>query len=242
MDWLVVVAGAVSGGFINGLAGFGTALFALGWWLQVMPPVQAVAITLAASVATGLQGVVLVRNDIEWRRLSLFLLPAMAGIPIGLQILHRIDASLLKIVIAGFLLLYGGFFMFRRNLPAITRPTPAVDIGIGFFGGILGAIAGLSGALPTMWISMRNWTKMKSRSILQPYNVAVLGVSAVLLAFTGAYDWETLLLLAVVLPVAMVAAQIGLRTFKLLSDGHFRRLLIVLMFVSGMVILIRELL
>ena len=147
IDWLVVIAGAVSGGFVNGLAGFGTAMFALGWWLQVMPPVQAVAITLAASVATGIQGVVLVRNDIEWRRLALFLLPAFIGIPIGLQILHRIDASLLKIVIAGFLLLYGGFFLLRRNLPAFTRPTPAVDIGIGFFGGILGAIAGLSGAL-----------------------------------------------------------------------------------------------
>src|SRR5699024_8893634 len=33
-----VIAGAAAGGFVNGLAGFGTSLFALGWWLQVMPP------------------------------------------------------------------------------------------------------------------------------------------------------------------------------------------------------------
>ena len=38
--WLVV--GTAAGDFINGLAGFGTALMSLGVWLQVMPPWQAV--------------------------------------------------------------------------------------------------------------------------------------------------------------------------------------------------------
>ena len=30
---LLIIAGAFAGGFANGLAGFGTGLFALGWWL-----------------------------------------------------------------------------------------------------------------------------------------------------------------------------------------------------------------
>ena len=36
---LFVVLGAAAGGFINGLAAFGTALFALGFFLTVMSPV-----------------------------------------------------------------------------------------------------------------------------------------------------------------------------------------------------------
>ncbi|MEO1960717.1 MAG: NAD(P)-binding protein, partial [Paracoccus sp. (in: a-proteobacteria)] len=64
---LVLVAGAFSGGFVNGLAGFGTALFTLGWWLQVMPPTQAVSVVLVMSVVSGVQGAILVRRAIEWR-------------------------------------------------------------------------------------------------------------------------------------------------------------------------------
>ena len=76
-----LLIGAAAGGFINGLAGFGTALFALGWWLQVMPPLQAVALVLVMSVCSGIQGVFLVRHAIQPRRLAQFLVPALFGIP-----------------------------------------------------------------------------------------------------------------------------------------------------------------
>ena len=237
-----VTVGAAAGGFVNGLAGFGTSLFALGWWLQVMPPVQAVAVVLVMSVVSGVQGVVVVRRSIEWPRLARFLVPALLGIPLGLQILHRIDAEILKVVVAGFLLLYGGFFTFRRDLPALTRPTPVVDGGIGFVGGILGAVAGLSGALPTMWCSMREWTKAECRGVLQPYNVVVLGLSTVLLAIDGAYDRPTLMTIAVALPATMLAAQVGIVVFRRFTDTQFRRTLIALMFVSGILLVAKEIL
>ena len=46
MDMVIIclIAGGFAGGFVNGLAGFGTALFALGWFLQVLPPREASAV------------------------------------------------------------------------------------------------------------------------------------------------------------------------------------------------------
>lgn len=237
-----VTAGATISGFVNGLAGFGTSLFALGWWLQVMPPVQAVAVVLVMSVASGVQGVVLVRRSIRWPRLAGLLVPALFGIPIGLQILHRIDAGLLKAVVAVFLLTFGGFFMLRRELPALTRPTPVIDGSIGFAGGILGAVAGLSGALPTMWYTMRAWPKAECRAVLQPYNTTVLGISMVLLALDGVYDGATLRTVAIALPATILAAQAGIWMFGRITDAQFRRTLIVLMFVSGIVLAAKEIL
>lgn len=235
-----LLIGAAAGGFINGLAGFGTSLFALGWWLQVIPPLQAVALALIMSVCSGIQGVYIVRHAIQLKRLSRFLLPALFGIPIGLQILHRIDAEVLKIIVALLLLLYGGFFILKRDLPTLARPMPAVDMVTGFLGGILGAIAGLSGALPTMWLSMRDWSKAESRAVLQPYNVAVLSLSAIMLAFSGAYTRNTLLLIGIALPATMIAAQMGIRTYDRLSDTQFRRLLIAMLMLSGIILLIQE--
>jgi uncharacterized membrane protein YfcA len=39
---VLLVLGALAGGFVSGLAGFGTALMALGIWLYVVPPSIAV--------------------------------------------------------------------------------------------------------------------------------------------------------------------------------------------------------
>ncbi|MDA7963461.1 sulfite exporter TauE/SafE family protein [Ruegeria sp.] len=242
-DYLLILAGAAAGGFINGLAGFGTSLFALGFFLSVLPPTQSVALVLILSVVTGLQGLWVVRNAIldNPKRLARFLLPALVGIPLGVLSLRYVDVQALKLVIAGFLLIYGGFFTVRRNLPKIDRPTPAVDVTVGFLGGVLGGLASLSGALPTMWCSMRAWPKAETRAVLQPFNVCVLALSAALLALRGAYTPETLRYALIAIPTALASAQFGIILFKRVSDTLFRRLLIVLCFVSGLILMGREL-
>lgn len=239
----LLLAGAVAGGMISGLAGFGTALFALGFWLQILPPTQAVAIVVIMSVISGLQGMWVVRRDIrnQPRRLARFLLPALIGVPLGVQLLSVISADALKLVIGGFLVLYGGFFTLRRNLPKFTRPTPVVDAAIGFAGGILGGAASLSGALPVMWCAMRPWPKGETRAVLQPYNFAVLGLAVVFFIREGLYTRQTLLLTAMALPATILGVQIGIALFKRLTDQQFRRLLIFLMFVSGSIIILNQL-
>jgi len=49
--YALLIAGALAGGFVSGLAGFGTALMALGIWLYVLPPSLAVTLVLICSVA-----------------------------------------------------------------------------------------------------------------------------------------------------------------------------------------------
>lgn len=245
LEFLVILTlGAASGGLINGLAGFGTALFALGFWLQIMPPVQAVSVVVVMSVISGLQGVWLVRASIldQPRRLARFLLPALVGVPLGVAALSYLQPNVLKLTIAGFLILYGGFFTLRSSLPQLERPTPIIDAWVGFSGGVLGGAASLSGALPTMWCAMRPWPKAETRAVLQPYNVVVLGVTALVFAFKGAYTTQTLTYIAVALPVTMIFAQIGITIFKRLTDDQFRRLLIAMMLVSGVVLMAREIL
>lgn len=238
-----LVLGAAAGGLINGFAGFGTALFALGFWLQIMPPLHAVSLVVVMSVASGVQGLWLVRRSIadQPRRLARFLIPALFGIPAGVALLTVLDPKVLKIIIAGFLILYGGFFTFRSSLPRLERPTPVIDAVVGLLGGILGGAASLSGALPTMWCAMRPWPKSETRAVLQPFNVTVLSVAMLFFAFKGVYGWDSIKLIAIALPTTMIAAQLGISAFKRLSDDQFRRIIIAMMLVSGMMLLAREL-
>ena len=240
---IYLVLAGLAGGFINGLAGFGTALFALGFLLQILPPVQAVGLVLVLSVFSGLQGLWIVRQQIfeHPRRLLRFILPAVIGIPVGVSSLSFIDAELLKIFIGLFMLFYGGFFALRANLPTLSGSAPITDRLVGLIGGILGGAAGLSGAIITVWLSMRPYSKNETRAVLQPFNVSVLGLSIIMLTLNGAYSLASLVHLAVIMPAGLVAAQIGIWLFKGLETPQFRRLLIIMMFVSGLILILRSL-
>lgn len=208
-----------------------------------MPPVQAVSVVVVMSVVSGLQGVWLVRRSIvnQPRHIARFLLPALPGIPMGVAALSYVPVDTLKIIIAGFMLLYGGFFTFRTTLPKLERPTPLIDCIVGFLGGLLGGAASLSGALPTMWCAMRPWPKADTRAVLQPFNVAVLGLALIMFAIKGAYTWDTLILIGIALPVTMIFAQFGIALFKRLDDDQFRRLIIAMMLLSGIILMVRAL-
>ena len=66
VDAIIFISiGAAFGGLVNGLAGFGTGLFALGWWLVVLPPTSAVALVVVLSLVSGVQGVIAVRHALN---------------------------------------------------------------------------------------------------------------------------------------------------------------------------------
>lgn len=239
---LFLALGAAAGGFVNGLAGTGTALFALGFYLVVLDPIRAVAVVASLSVLVGLQGLWLVRKDIlgKPRRTLRFLIPGILGVPLGLSLLKVIDASALRIGIAAFLVIYGLYFGFRKKLPSFSRRTPTIDAGVGLVGGVLGGAAAVSGALPQMWLSLRPWTKSETRAVLQPFNSAILSTTVILLLFSGAFDTLALSALLITVPVGLIFAQIGIGVFRRISDESFRRLLIILTLLIGAGILVSE--
>lgn len=243
MSLWAIAAGAVAGGFVNGLSGTGTALFALGFFLLALGPAEAVAVAALMSVVSGLQGLWVVRHAIAARprRLARFVLPGLAGVPVGVALLSSIDAGTLRLGIGAVLVIYGGYFALRRALPRVERPMHAADAAVGLIGGVLGGAASLSGALPVIWLSLRPWPKAETRAVLQPFNVAVLGTTVAMLAWRGAYGTQTLAACALALPVGVVAAQAGIAVFRRLSDDGFRRLLVSLTLLLGLGILLDEL-
>ncbi|MGI9365702.1 MAG: sulfite exporter TauE/SafE family protein [Rhizobiaceae bacterium] len=227
------------GGFVNGLAGFGTALFALGWWLQIMSPLQAVAIVLATSVISGLPGLRLVWNHIQPRLLLRFLIPALVGIPLGTYFLAIISSQVMMLLVAIFMFAYGAFFSLRSALPKVDGDHPIVDRCVGLIAGVLGGMAGLSGALPTMWLSMRPWEKNKTRGILQPFNMTILGVAIAGAWLQGGYTIVTLKFLLFAFPATAIGTLCGIQIYRRISDSLFRRMLIILMLLSGIGLFIR---
>ena len=240
-EMICLLAAGLSGGFINGLAGFGTGLFALGWLLQVMPPQHAVAIVVLVSVLISMPGVWKVRKHIRARRQARFLVPALIGMPLGFGLLQSLDMRMLSLLVAALMLVYGGYFSLRRTLPLISGNWYSVDVGAGFLGGVLGAMAGLSGAVPSMWIALRPWPKTEQRGALQPFNVVILGIMSILMWRDGIFDRAVLQAMLIILPASLAGSLFGLWCFGKMPEGLYSRILIGLMLVSGVVLMARTL-
>lgn len=236
---IFLILGGLAGGFINGFAGTGTALFSLVFFLQVLDPLTAVTISATISFISGLQGMFIVRQEISQNAsLALrFIVPGLIGVPLGAACLTLINVTGLRLLVAGFLIFYGVYFGFRKNLPQFDRNAPKVDTMVALIGGFLGGLAGLSGALPSIWLSMRPWKKQLTRAVLQPFNVVILFTTVVVSTMNGALTLTTVLAAAIAIPAALVSAQVGIYVFRKVSDTQFRRTLIILCLAMGVGIL-----
>lgn len=232
--------GAMIGGFIGGLAGFGAGLLSLGVWLHILPAWQAVALVSAASIGSGLYSVWVIRIDVQksWRSLPEFIAPALIGVPLGLLSLPWIPVEALKWCIAVLMLTYSVFFMFKPKRKTDSEPPHVVNVAVGFIGGFLGGAAALSGVIPTMWCAMQTWGKGHISAILRPYNMSILALAVPLYAWQGFYSWDTLKLLALIMPINMLFAQIGLHVYRRLNDAQFKQLLYVLLLGGGLALLV----
>jgi uncharacterized membrane protein YfcA len=232
-SYALLFFGALAGGFVSGLAGFGTALMALGIWLYVLPPTLAVPLVLTCSVIAQVSTLPSIWRTIDFRLVWPFILCGLAGVPIGIFLIARADPAVFKLTIGVFLLVFPVALFLQRKPMAIAFGGKWADGAVGFAGGILGGLAGLSGPLPTLWASVRGWGKDERRGIFQTFNWCVLSTTLCLEAGTGFVTGQVLRLALLVLPATLSGAWLGARTYRALSDRNFRDVVLGLLFLSG---------
>ena len=206
-----------------------------------MPPLDAVITVVIMSLVGGVQGLYAVRNAIDFGEQLRFLVPALMGIMLGFLYLDAVNIIMLKLLVGSLLILFGGFFTFRKTLPKLTKRYLATDVFVGFVGGLFGMMAGMSGAILTMGCSLYDWNKARRRALVQPFNMIVLGTVLALMIWRGIIDSRMWIIVALAFPFSVIGTQTGIFVFRRLNDRQFQRLLIFLIFASGLVLLGREL-
>jgi len=236
-EYALLLIGALAGGFVSGLAGFGTALMTLGIWLYVLPPTSAVQLVLICSIVA--QSATL---PSMWKRFDLsivwpFIVGGLAGVPLGTLLVAQANPVTFKITVGVLLLVFSVALHFNRNLPAVRFGGQTADGLIGFAGGILGGLAGLSGPLPILWATLRGWGKDERRGVYQLYNWTVLTVAFVLQLIGGLVGPQMIWLSLLALPGTLIGAWVGARAYHAMNDRNFGDAVLVLLFISGLILL-----
>ena len=230
---VLLFLGALAGGFVSGLAGFGTALMALGIWLYVLPPSIAVPLVLICSIVAQTSTLPSFWRSFDFRLVWPFLIGGLAGVPLGTLMIEYADPRMFKLSVGVLLLVFPTALYLNRKPMAVRFGGRVADGLVGFAGGLLGGLAGLSGPLPTLWASVRGWGKDERRGVFQTFNWTVLSASLCLQAGTGFVTGEVLRLALFALPGTLFGAWGGARSYHALSDRNFRDVVLGLLFLSG---------
>jgi uncharacterized protein len=232
-SYALLFFGALAGGFVSGLAGFGTALMALGIWLYVLPPTLAVPLVLVCSVIAQVSTLPSIWKTIDFRLIWPFIICGLAGVPIGIFLIARADPTVFKLTIGIFLLVFPTALFLQRKPMSISFGGKWADGAVGFAGGILGGLAGLSGPLPILWASVRGWGKEQRRGVFQTFNFTILAVALCVQIGSGLVKPEIVRLVICAFPGTLLGAWLGARVYHALSDRNFSDVVLVLLFLSG---------
>jgi uncharacterized membrane protein YfcA len=132
--------------------------------------------------------------------------------------------------------LYSVYGLVRPTLKPVQAGTLA-DLGVGFLNGVLGGMTGLAGIIVVIWSGARGWSKDVQRAVFQPIGVATFAMSAVGLGTAGVITIATAELFLLGLPVLLAGTWVGLKLYGYLDEAAFRKVVLVLLLVSGAVLI-----
>jgi uncharacterized membrane protein YfcA len=231
---LATFAGAV----VAGLSGFAFGLVAASIWLYILTPLQSATLIIAFGLIVQGYSVWKLRHALDWKKLWPFIAGAAIGVPVGVTVLTWADPAHVRAGVGVLLVLYSLYAFFRPALKPVTGGGAAADAGIGFLNGVLGGITGLAGILVTIWSGLRGWPKDQQRTVFQPVAVAIFLMSALWLGAKGAITPDTIKLFAIGLPALIAGTWVGLKLYGRLDEASFRKVVLVLLFVSGVALII----
>ncbi len=237
LDIALFLAATFTAALVAGLAGFAFGLVAAAVWLHVLTPLQTASLIIAFGLIVQGVAVWKLRGALAWTRLWPFLLGAALGVPLGVWVLALADPAQVRKGVAAFLVLYSLYGLARPALPPV-KAGAAAAASVGFLNGVLGGMTGLAGILVTIWCGLRGWKKDEQRAVFQPVGVAIFAMSAAWLGAKGAISLDIVKLFALGLPVLLAGTWLGLTLYGRLDEQGFRRVVLVLLLVSGVALLL----
>ena len=105
-DLILFAAGTFAAALVTGVAGFAFGIVAAAVWLHFLSPAQATALIVAYGLIVQGISVWKLRRSLKLARLLPFLLGAVIGVPIGVELLHWTSPATLRISIGVVLILF----------------------------------------------------------------------------------------------------------------------------------------
>lgn len=223
--------------FVQGLAGFGIGLVSLAFLPYLMSPAHAVVlITLYAAIFTAIIFIPL-RRDFVLRGMIELVIGTVVATPLGVWILAVLSPALLTRLIGLVLLLIVALEWFGLYPQGLAGR--GWGFGAGLVAGLLGGAIGTPGPAVILYAAAQDWSPRTVKANIQAFLIVNQTVIVIGYWWAGLLGREVWRLAGVYAVPAVAGLAAGMLLFNRLDRARFRRVVFAVLFVSGLVLLLR---
>jgi uncharacterized protein len=233
----VILLGAMAGGFVNGLTGFGMGLTAMPVWLFALSPLLAAQMVAAGGVTGQLTTLPAIWPHIRLKTLAPYVIAGLIGVPIGAKLLPLIDPRPFKLGVGIAILTYCAIMHLAAHRLRVRTNSRVANAAVGFIGGIGAGVAGLAGPPLIVWAAALGMAKDDKRALFQAFNLTTLAAMLVASAINGSLHPELGLTLLIALPVMLLSVRFGHWVYVRLNQRRFDALVLALLAASGVMLI-----
>ena len=221
---------------IQGLLGFGGALIAMPLLVGL------VGIKTATPVFALIGTLATLLNTIRWhehttpRDLVRLVIPAAAGIPLGIALLSRVDAGLVTAILGTILIVYALYNLLGWILPPLHHRGWAVVAG--FSSGVLSGAFNTGGPPVIVYATARQWPADRFRGNLQAYFLVISLLLLVGHGISGHFTPGVWRMALWAVPALLLGQLAGVRLCKYVEPALFRKLVLVFLLILGVQLVI----
>ena len=226
------------GAFVSGLSGFAFSAVAGAILLHVLPPLEAVPLMMACSIAVQTANLWALRKHIRWKESLVLVAGGLLGIRIAVWLLHTADTQIFKNVFGLAVACYAAYMLFRPQLSYKLQMNVGRNALIGFGGGLVGGLTAMPGAIPTIWCDIHGMPKIEQRGMVQPFIAAMQIFALALLLIQRDLSTKVLFDFAVSVPALVAGTGLGIVAFRGVNDALFRRIILSILLASGLMLIL----
>ncbi|HRA46596.1 MAG TPA: sulfite exporter TauE/SafE family protein [Thermomicrobiales bacterium] len=228
---LAAIAAVTVGGIISGLTGFGFGLVSVPVLLLLFPPASVVVLAKGLGLSSGVPILIADRKLVRVRLILTMIVPAIAGLFLGVAILRRADPAAIKLIAGAAVVFFSVLISRGWVLPGIR--SKLAPLFFGFASGALGTSTGMPGPPAVMYLTHRNLTPKVFRASIVCYFFVVDIIGVTLVALTGKVGLRELWVGLVLLPFALAGRHIGQHAIGLVDQEAFRLITLRLLIATG---------
>lgn len=226
---------------VRSISGFGAGLIAVPLLAFAFPMHTAVPAFAALNVISSLILGVKDRSHVIWREVWVLAFPTLLGVLVGLYLFRELDQQLLVKLFAGFVIGYAAYTLLAERLQLRSKKCSAFwAVPAGAAGGVVDTLfGGGGGPFVVIYMHLRALGMAGFRATLSIIWVMDSGFRTLGYAASGFYDATAMLMFAAALPLMLAGMYLGERIHSRISPQTFTRILSVLLFTSGIALLLK---
>lgn len=221
------------GAFVSGLAGFAFSAVAGAILLHILRPIEAVPLMMACSVGVQSANLWTLRKCIRWKESAVLTAGGLLGLPLALWLLHNTDARTFQQLFGAVVAAYAAWMLLKPSAVRLNWMTQSRNALVGFGGGLIGGLTAMPGALPTIWCDMHGVPKNEQRGLIQPFIAAMQIIALAMMLARHDLPSKLFVELALSIPALLAGSALGLLAFRVVNEAMFRRVILVILLVSG---------